>query len=113
MQLYSVLELVIFQRCCVYHGKATTVQGCGGSSSPTTCTISFTPSTNASAPYYEVPVMCDGVKDTLRLLHSESHVELRIYSDTSIIEAFFQGGRVAMTVRMHFLCVSNMQRLIV
>jgi sucrose-6-phosphate hydrolase SacC (GH32 family) len=79
--------------------KATTVQGCGGSSSPTTCTISFTPSTNASAPYYEVPVMCDGVKDTLRLLHSESHVELRIYSDTSIIEAFFQGGRVAMTVK--------------
>ena len=34
----------------------------------------------------------------LRLLPSEKRVELRVFSDHSFIEAFFQRGRVAMTV---------------
>ena len=59
--------------------------------------MDYTPNTNASAPYYEVPVSCGAHKDTLRLLPSEKTVEIRVYTDVTFTETFFQGGRVAIT----------------
>ena len=56
------------------------------------------PAPNSSAAFYEVPVTCGGTTDTLRLLPREKRVELRVFSDHSFVEVFFQRGRVAMTV---------------
>jgi len=42
-------------------------------------------------------VGCGGVRDTLRLLGSETVVSLRIFSDATFVEAYFQNGRVAIT----------------
>jgi hypothetical protein len=47
----------------------------------------------ANAAYYEVPVNCGGTADTLRLLPGESSVELRLFNDYTIVEAFFQKVR--------------------
>ena len=44
-----------------------------------------------------VPVQCGGTKDTLTLLPSEKSIELRIFSDWTFVEAYFQRGRVAIT----------------
>ena len=69
--------------------KATTLPGCGNKPGPagtTLCTIDFTPSANASAPYYTVPVSCGGTKADLRLLPGETEVEIRILSDITFIE---------------------------
>lgn len=76
----------------------TRLPGCVSNTSHLQCSIEFTPPTNASAAFYEVPVSCGGTRDTLRLLPSEKAVEIRVFSDHSFIEAFFQRGRVAMTV---------------
>jgi hypothetical protein len=78
--------------------NTTSLPGCVANTSHLQCSIEYTPATNASAAYYEVPVTCGGTTDTLRLLPSEKSVELRVFSDHSFIEAFFQRGRVAMTV---------------
>merc|ERR1711972_1061848 len=61
------------------------------------CTVEYTPPTNMSAPFYEVPVSCGPVKDSLRLLPTEKTLEIRVFSDWTFIEAYFQKGRVAMT----------------
>eukprot|EP01047_Picozoa_sp_COSAG01_P067786 COSAG01_NODE_9643_length_2381_cov_140.677914_2_plen_202_part_00 len=61
------------------------------------CAIDYTPASNASTAFCEVPVSCGGTTDMLRLLPSETTVELRVFADHLLIEAFFQRGRVAMT----------------
>lgn len=38
----------------------------GPAGKATACTVDFTPNTNKSAPFYEVPVSCGGIKDSLR-----------------------------------------------
>ena len=78
---------------------ATTLPQCGGGAggNAVSCTVDYTPNTNTSAPYYEVPVSCGAHKDTLRLLPSEKTVEIRVYTDVTFTETFFQGGRVAIT----------------
>lgn len=60
--------------------------------------MEYTPPLNASAPFHEVPVTCGGATDVLRLLPAEKTLEIRMYSDWNFVEAFFQRGRVAMTV---------------
>eukprot|EP00316_Scyphosphaera_apsteinii_P000801 CAMPEP_0119304042 /NCGR_PEP_ID=MMETSP1333-20130426/5366_1 /TAXON_ID=418940 /ORGANISM="Scyphosphaera apsteinii, Strain RCC1455" /LENGTH=526 /DNA_ID=CAMNT_0007306853 /DNA_START=97 /DNA_END=1677 /DNA_ORIENTATION=+ len=55
------------------------------------CVIEYTPAAAT------VPVACGNVRDTLTLLPSEKNVELRIFSDWTFIEAYFQQGRVSMT----------------
>lgn len=77
----------------------TTVPNCGANKgSSLSCTIEYTPPTDTSKPFYEVPVQCGGHTDTLRLTPGEKTVELRVYSDWTITEAYFQQGRVAMTI---------------
>ena len=85
--------------------NTTRLPGCVGNTSYLKCSIDYTPfPTNgsaaaaAAAAFYEVPVSCGSSTDMLRLLPSEKSVELRVFSDHSFIEAFFQRGRVAMTV---------------
>eukprot|EP00929_Paragymnodinium_shiwhaense_P066339 TRINITY_DN33267_c0_g1_i1.p1 TRINITY_DN33267_c0_g1~~TRINITY_DN33267_c0_g1_i1.p1 ORF type:complete len:563 (-),score=121.41 TRINITY_DN33267_c0_g1_i1:300-1988(-) len=65
----------------------------------TSCMIEYTPPQSDKDAFYEVPVFCDGVKDTLRLLspQREPFVELRIFADHTFVEAYFQKGRVAIT----------------
>ena len=41
--------------------------------------------------------MVGATADTLRLLPAERELRLRLYCDATILEAYFQGGRVAMT----------------
>ena len=78
---------------------ATTVPGCGASSSSLSCTVEWTPpAAGSDAAYVEVPVSCGTVKDTLRILRTETIVELRVFYDATFAEAYFQQGRVAMTV---------------
>ena len=71
----------------------------GASDAAPTCSVNW-PGNSAlrgSAAYVEVPVSCNGKMDTLRVLSSEKTVEMRIFSDMTFIEAFFQQGRVAFT----------------
>jgi sucrose-6-phosphate hydrolase SacC (GH32 family) len=83
-------------KICTSGAKKAQNLGCG--SSPTlSCTVQYTPSSSRNAPFNEVPVSCGGVKDTLRLLPGEKTLEIRIFSDWTFVEAFFQKGRVAMT----------------
>ena len=70
--------------------KKATLPGCS-SAEGITCTIDYTPGATT------VPVECGGTQDTLTLLPSESSIELRIFSDWTFIEAYFQRGRVAIT----------------
>merc|ERR1719502_1781022 len=69
---------------------AKDLPGCSSSTSTVVCEVDYTPPTDDAASYYEVPVSCGGKKDTLRLLPSESSLELRIFSDWTFIEAYFQ-----------------------
>jgi len=64
------------------------------------CTVSYAPPAGeaASKPWYAVRVQCGGVSDTLRLVASETTVEVRVFADATFVEAYFQKGRVAMTV---------------
>lgn len=72
----------------------------------TSCTVTYTPPASLTGqPWVEVPVACGAVKDSLRLSTSstagnavESMVELRVFTDNTFFEAYFQRGRVAMTV---------------
>merc|ERR1712194_567044 len=74
--------------------------GCGGSTSTIECTIDYTPPSSdlEGNTYYEVPVTCGSTKDTLRLLPTEKEVEIRVFNDWTFLEAYFQKGRIAMTV---------------
>jgi len=62
------------------------------------CSVEYTPPSNASAPFHDVLVSCGGATDMLRLLPAEKTLEIRMYSDWNFVETFFQRGRVAMTV---------------
>jgi len=77
-----------------------TLPGCGDRDSTIQCTVEYTPplADLGGNTYYEVPVQCGSTKDTLRLLPSEKEVELRIFTDWTFMEAYFQKGRIAMTV---------------
>ena len=61
-------------------------------------------SSSPHPPYYEVEVGMlsedpyPSFKDRLRLLHDEESVTLRLFLDHTITEAYWQQGRVAMTV---------------
>ena len=79
---------------------ATTLPTCGGGGgggggATTACTVAFTPNTNASAAMYAVPVTCGKTTDMLTLLTSEKTLEIRVFSDWTFFEAYFQQGRVA------------------
>ena len=76
---------------------AQSLPGCKPESSAITCQVEWS-GANASAPFVDVPVSCGDVKDTLRVLTSETSVELRIFADVTFQEVFFQQGRIAMTV---------------
>jgi sucrose-6-phosphate hydrolase SacC (GH32 family) len=68
---------------------------CGGASNTprsTTCSVDYVPGAG------NVSVSCGSVKDTVPLLPSETTFEIRIYSDATFLEAYFQRGRSAMTV---------------
>jgi sucrose-6-phosphate hydrolase SacC (GH32 family) len=77
---------------------AKDLQQCSSSTSTVVCEVDYTPPIDDDASYYEVPVSCGGKKDTLRLLPSEKSLEIRVFSDWTFLEAFFQQGRVAMVV---------------
>lgn len=62
------------------------------------CTVEWAPSSNKSTPFVDVPISCGAYKDTLRILSSETSVEIRIFSDVTFFEVYFQRGRTAMTV---------------
>lgn len=47
--------------------------------------------------FYEVPVSCGLTIDTLRLLPTESTVEIRLFVDWTFVEAYFARGRVSIT----------------
>ena len=74
-----------------------------GDDAPLACTIEFSPPADASKAY-DVPVTCGGYlggyKDTLTLVPGEVSVELRIFLDWTMVEVYFQQGRVAMTAAL-------------
>merc|ERR1719414_2859997 len=79
-------------------GKATfgvNLTGVG----PLTCQVEYSPPGDKSKPIHEVPVSCGKLRDVLRLTPGEKTVELRIFADATFLEAYFQRGRVVMTVR--------------
>ena len=75
----------------------TSVDGCGssGGGASLSCTVDYVP--NATAAVNAVSVDCGGSKDTVNLVKGETTLELRIYADVTFAEAYFQGGRAAIT----------------
>ena len=69
---------------------------CGGGAGPTptttTCSVDYVPGAK------NVTVSCGSLKDTVPMLASEKTFEIRVFSDATFLEAFFQQGRAAMTV---------------
>ena len=69
--------------------------------------IDYTPPTNRSTAVYTVPVGIDyspkphtdhgATGDTLQLLSSERTLTLRVFTDRTVVEVYYQGGRVALT----------------
>ena len=78
--------------------KNTTVNCGGGGGGPSVaCSVDYAPSANASAAFNPVKVSCGGMVDTVNLLPSEKTIEIRVFTDVTFAEVFFQGGRAAMT----------------
>ena len=71
---------------------------CGEGDSVVACTAYYSPPTNLSTAFYEVPVSCGPNKDVLRLLRTETALEIRVFTDHTLVEGYFQKGRVAMTL---------------
>ena len=74
---------------------------CGEGDSVIACSVYYVPPPNLAAAFHEVNVSCGATKDTLRLLTKETAVEVRVFTDHALTEAYFQQGRVAMTVPFH------------
>ena len=66
------------------------------------CTVHFVPQLRSSSAYTEAQVRCGVSIDTLRILASETTLDIRIFSDNTFAEIFFQKGRVAMTLAAAF-----------
>ena len=93
---------------CPHAGMATCTSGAkeattvphskcaGGGNGPTptttTCSVDYVPGAK------NVSVSCGNLKDTVPMLASETTFEIRVFSDATFLEAFFQQGRSAMTV---------------
>ena len=45
----------------------------------------------------DVPVACGDAKDTLTLTPKDASLSLRLFTDHTFVEAYFQSGRVAIT----------------
>jgi sucrose-6-phosphate hydrolase SacC (GH32 family) len=97
---------------CVSGVMTDTCLWCG-SSSGLSCEVDYTPppaAAVASGAPYSVPVSCglnahdpqNYVADSLLLLPSETAVEVRVFSDWTFAEVFFQRGRTAMTAHAAF-----------
>lgn len=67
---------------------------------PLNCTVAYKPSVADATDdaYVEAPLTCGKLTDTLRILKSETTVELRIFADVTFVEVFAGKGRVAMTI---------------
>jgi hypothetical protein len=39
-----------------------------------------------------------GMQDVVSMLGSDTHISIRLFLDTAVAEAYFMGGRVAMTI---------------
>ena len=82
---------------CTSGAKKTTAiphdkcSGGGGPTTSTTCSVDYVPGAQ------NVSVSCGNLKDVVPLLPSEKTFEIRIYSDATFLEAYFQRGRSAMT----------------
>ena len=63
----------------------------------TNCAVDYAPPADAAAAIYHVNVTCGETVDSLPLLARETSLELRVFADWTFVEAYFQGGRVAMT----------------
>ena len=67
------------------------------------CTVTWKPHAARTASdngYYEVSASCGNTTQPLRLLPNEQSVELRVFCDWTLVEVYFQGGRVAMTTAL-------------
>jgi hypothetical protein len=62
------------------------------------CTMQYTPPTNMSEAFSDMPVRCGTVESTVPVLNGDRSVELRILLDNRFGEVFWQQGRAAMTV---------------
>ena len=62
------------------------------------CTVMWrAPRFHVSGDYYEASARCGDTTQPLRLLPTEQTVELRVFSDWTLVEVYFQRGRVVMT----------------
>jgi hypothetical protein len=83
---------------CTSGAKKATTVNCGARPPPppvattTVCSVDFVPGAG------NVTVSCGSTKDTVPLLPTEKTFEIRVFSDATFLEAFFQQGRAAMTV---------------
>lgn len=83
---------------CISGAKTETELPQCGSLAGMACKVNWVPISNKSAMFVDVPVSCGEFNDTLRVLSSETSLEIRVFSDVTFFEVFFQRGRTAMTV---------------
>lgn len=95
----------LYASCCLkggvpnYKRKSSCTSGVKNLTKPSSGTefyIDYVPSTSTIS---KVTVGGGGHKDTLKLLSTDATLDLRIYVDNTFAEAYWMGGRVAMTVK--------------
>ncbi|CAK9039597.1 Beta-fructofuranosidase [Durusdinium trenchii] len=59
------------------------------------CAVFYEPVTGD---FGDMSFTCGDRRDTLRLLRTETHLELRLFADATFLEVYFQNGRRAVTV---------------
>mmetsp|Transcript_10679 Transcript_10679/g.32897 ORF Transcript_10679/g.32897 Transcript_10679/m.32897 type:complete len:459 (+) Transcript_10679:880-2256(+) len=76
--------------------RFTEPQPTGNAPASMECTFDLIPTVIPASPR-NVSVSCGSFTDSFRLLPSEKNVSLRVFADVTFIEAYFHGGRVAIT----------------
>jgi len=99
--LKSAVHCPAHSNICTSGAKVETrEQGCP-TAAGISCTVEFSSSAvtalRAGNGNVHVPVSCGDGRDTLTLTPLDKELELRIFTDFTFIEAYFQKGRVAMT----------------
>ena len=62
-----------------------------------TCEVAYAPPPEGRRMYYELDAACGSRGGKLRMLPGETTIDVRVYLDHTFLEAFFQGGRLAIT----------------
>ena len=81
--------------CCLKHAG---VQSCPAAVAPCTSGVLVPTTTCEKGGGHGGGGKTKGMNDVVSMLASDTHISVRLFLDTAVAEAYFMGGRVAMTI---------------